>query len=192
MRVLVQYNRRMDVDEWRRRHAAGLVPDATPYGLHRLSEHGFDVSFSRNGHSCIEFLMRPAVQRLGLDLAAIVDHRIERRRADVVVSWNEGVGVPTALARSKREPPSVTGIIWMTETGLQPRLLSLVQRGLHRSAAVFVVSKGQIGRVVALGAAPRRVHFVPMGIDDEMFRPHEGDCAEAKRVVAVGNDRDRD
>jgi hypothetical protein len=69
MRVLVQYDRRMDVDAWQQRHAAGLVPDAAPYGLHYLADHGFDVSFRRNAHSYSEFLLRPAVKRLGLDLA---------------------------------------------------------------------------------------------------------------------------
>lgn len=192
MRVLVQYDRRMDVDVWLRRHAAGLVPDAAPYGLDYLKGHGFEVSFRRSVHSYSEFLMRPASKRLGLDLAAIVDQRASRRRADVVLSWNEGVGLPTAISRSRREPPSVTGIIWMTEPGLPNGLLSLVRTGIRRSAAVFVCSTAQIDRVIALGAPPDRVHYVPMGIDNEMFQPHAGDRAESNRVVAFGNDRHRD
>jgi glycosyltransferase involved in cell wall biosynthesis len=192
MRVLVQYDRRMDVDSWRQRHAAGLVPDAAPYGLHYLTAHGFDVAFRRSPSSYSELLMRPAEKRLGLDFAAIVDQRSARRRADVVLSWNEGVGLPTAFARSRDEPPSVTGIIWMTEAGLPRGLLSLVRGGIRRSAAVFVCSKAQIDRVVALGAPLRRVHYVPMGIDDEMFQPHVDDSPEPNRIIAFGNDRHRD
>ena len=39
----------LSASDWARRHAAGEVPDRSPYGLHRLTDRGVDVRFASAG-----------------------------------------------------------------------------------------------------------------------------------------------
>jgi glycosyltransferase involved in cell wall biosynthesis len=119
----------------------------------------------------------------------------DRRSCDLAVCWDERTGVPAALRSGVRgEPPAVLGVIWMTEperslTGLG-RILA--RQGLRRAAAVWTLSTGQLPTLEdTWGVDRRRLHFVPMGIDEQFWRA-TGPEPEPGLVVGAGNDRHRD
>ncbi|MDT0166879.1 glycosyltransferase [Actinotalea sp. AC32] len=179
----------LDTAAWRRRHAAGEVPDAYPYGLDRLAAHGYAVRDWRPSPSVVD-RARGVVRRVGggIDwLAPGVPHGPE-----VVLSWDERMGVPLALRRGGA--PVVTNIIWATEGRLAAPVHRAIGAGLRRAARVFVHSSAQVPVLRdAFGVDEARIAPIAFGVDADFFRPVD-DAARVDRdlVVSVGNDRHRD
>jgi glycosyltransferase involved in cell wall biosynthesis len=192
VRVFIQYDRQLDLTSWTDRYTAGLVADEMPYGLHYLRDQGWEPSFRRARPSTLlDRLVRPADARLGLDVAAVIEEKRARRCADVVFSWNEGVGFPTAWPPRRQEPPSVTGCIWATDKQMPPSMARIVQISLRRSAAVVLLSSGQVARVREMGVLPSRAQVVPMGVDSEAWVPQAVGPVPGF-VMSAGNDEHRD
>jgi len=192
MRVYIQYDRKMDVTSWAESYQAGTVPDEMPYGLHHLRECGWEPSFRHARSSTIlTRAMKPVESRLGLDVAALVEEKRKRRQADVVFSWNEGVGFPTAWGPRVREPPSVTGCIWATDQAMPSLMERVIRHSLRRSAGVVLLSSGQLPRILEMGVERDRAHVVSMGVDSDRFVPLAGDPTPSM-VMSAGNDQHRD
>ncbi|MBX9244520.1 glycosyltransferase family 4 protein [Actinotalea ferrariae] len=181
----------LDTADWRARHEAGLVPDAYPYGLDRLERHGYavrDWSGSRGG--ALD-RARGAVRRLGGGIDWI--GRGLPDTPDLVVSWDERLGVPLALRHAARVPV-VTNVIWVTEGRLSAPVHRAVSAGLGRAARVFLHSEAQVPVLRdRFGVREERLAPIAFGVDADFFRPAD-DAAEVDRdlVVSVGNDRHRD
>ena len=173
--MYVEFARELDTRDWARRHAAGVAPDATPHGLHHLSD------------ACARVRFRPATthptaarraRRLLGDsdvvptLGGLRDR--ERANADVVLCMDEEAGIPAALRPCG--PPVVSGVAWLED----PRALSPAHRGIARLAlarmtGVFVECSDMTEPLVAgFGVPAAQVHFVRLGIDAEHFTPAPG------------------
>ncbi|GAB3133837.1 hypothetical protein GCM10027289_24400 [Tsukamurella serpentis] len=178
--------------DWAVRHRAGEVPDRSPYGLHRLADHGIDLRFAAPA-ACDR-------SRLTARVARSVRHRtggyelIEtlgaRSVADAVLAYDERTGVPAML---RDRAPVAAGIGWLTTRRAAGRLHELLaRRALPRAAAVW----SQCSAVLPLmakewGVAAHRLHFVPLGIDTD-FYPEQPLPETPLTVMSAGEDRYRD
>jgi glycosyltransferase involved in cell wall biosynthesis len=195
MRVWVRLVHFLDVDRWRRDHAAGLVPDRVPFGLDWLGEHELTVRYEA-----------PMAGRLRQALAARVSARSERvewveaiagwtdagaRTADAILCWDESTGIPTALLGSGRGRPIVMGAQRLTDVAPEQTWMHrAATAAVRRCAAVFVQAQAQ-RRVMSELFGIQQVDFVPFGVDPDWFRPQPGQVVP-DRVVSVGHDSHRD
>lgn len=178
---------------WASGHAEGRLPDASPYGLHRLADHGLVVDPRP---------MRVPVGPLARRLDGTLRHRgagwewwsrrgVTSSDADMVVSWDERTGVPAGLGSAA----VATGVVWLTDTRPPPLFVAVARRALRRAAAVWVLSDAQLQPVREQWGVPSsRLHRVPFGIDEVFWSPR-GDSTAADGppvVLGVGNDRHRD
>lgn len=198
MKVYVELAECLDVAEWGARHARGEVPDATPYGLHRIATADATapvlLAFRAPPTPRLQLAARKVRGRLGgIDpLPTMLDRR--RSSADVVLCMDERAGVPAAL---RGGPPVVTGIAWadpaVRRPGPRGRLADRVVRtALQRCTAIFTQS-GAFAEVLrsSWDLDPEAVHEVRLGIDVDFFT--ERPWPERPGVVfSVGDDRMRD
>lgn len=195
MRVFIELSQDVDAASWGEKNARGLAPDATPYGLHRLEDHGHRVRFAPP-------VTRPIARRLGevtsarlwglqpvRALAAAMDRA--RRGADVVLCMDERNGVPAALSPSST--PVVTGVAWLEDPSeLSPAYRAVAMRALERATAVFVECSAMVEPLVqSFGVPAEKVHFVNLGIDADHFTQATQPPIR-ERVFSVGDDRMRD
>lgn len=195
MKVYVELPQGLDVAEWRRRHAVGLAPDPTPYGLHRMADAQTAVAFRRP----LPRRLQPSLDRArrrsrGYELlpSLISSFSPWRIGADVVVAMDERTGLPAALSSSGT--PVVSGIAWLrTPADAWPRLGGLGGLALRRLSAVFTECPAMVGPLVQeLGVPPEKVHVVRFGVDEEHFAYIPYGRAVEGRVFSVGDDRMRD
>lgn len=180
---------------WAARHARGEVPDATPYGLHKLARHGVQPHFSPP-------LRNRAAAWLGLKVRNRLDQhdfvgavagagRRDRRHADAVVCWDERNGVPAALVPGS--PPVVSGAAWITDPARMPTALRrMTQLALPRMAGLLNFTEPMSAHLERTWKLPAgTVHRITFGVDAEFYTPRPP--AERREVVvAVGDDRMRD
>jgi hypothetical protein len=178
--------------EWARDYAIGNVPEESPYGMHQIRDHGIDLVMRKKPVG-----LRRVVNRLGYrvdrlhwgDAAAPV----QRARADVSIAWDERTGIPISLARSTTSRvPLLSGCIWLTD---QERPRDYHVRALRRLDAVYVNSTAQVARLRELGVADDRIHYFPMGIAANFYRPQEtvtDGPDQNSGVFCVGHDIHRD
>jgi glycosyltransferase involved in cell wall biosynthesis len=175
-----------------------LVADRLPYGLQHLEEHGFALSWlPKRGRGLMTRVLAEAGRRATLDLNpwSLVEGPGGRRRADVVLAWEERVGLPVAAGRALGEPPCVTGLIWLTDRADDlPRLYRrAMSAALARAAAVFVLSSAQVAPLVeSWGVDSERLHYVPFGVPTELWGRGSETEQDAALVVSAGNDWARD
>lgn len=182
---------------WRQRYDRGEVPDASPYGLHKLSGHGVDVTFGETSLNGIPERVARALRHRtgGLEiLEGLYQTRARSlRNADVVLTYDERTGVPAALLPARHRAPVVFGLGWITTRSSVPEVqAALVSRALPRAAAVW----SQCAPVLPMierdwGVKPSRLHFVPLGIDSD-FYPEQPAPAVPDVIVSAGEDRYRD
>lgn len=185
----------LDVSDWSRRHASGEVPDASPYGLHRLAAHGVQPVFrSRLRQPALKWVSRKVRDRSeGLELVgslvARADYRL--RHVDAALSMDERTGIAAALVPGG--PPVLSGIAWIDRPLDLPAVYRhMVGRALPRTAGVFTNVEAMVPRLVTQwGLAEERVHHVPLGIDTDFFPPQAWPL-DGGRVVSAGEDRMRD
>lgn len=194
VKVYVEMPGDLDAVDWRRRHDAGLVPDAAPYGLHRLADDSTAVTFRRPRHGeRSRRLLHLARGRLeGLDVVSAVTDVASRQRsrADVRLAMDERSGIPAALLAG---PPVVSGVAWLEDPASFPAwYVALARLALRRSAAVFTQCRPMIEPITdAFGVPADRVFAIRLGIDARHFSPApwpEG----TPTVFSVGDDRMRD
>lgn len=191
MRVVVPLAGGLSPADWAGRHRAGEVPDRSPYGLHRLADHGLDVRFAP---SELEDRSR-LVQRV----ARSVRHRTDGYEligapsladADAVLAYDERTGVPALL---RGGAPVAAGIGWLTTRSAAGRVHgALAARALPRAAAVWAQCSAVLPVIGSeWKIAPERLHFIPLGIDTDFYA--EQPAPETGwTVMSAGEDRFRD
>ncbi|WP_031466267.1 glycosyltransferase [Sciscionella sediminilitoris] len=190
MRVLVELPEELDAEQWRARHAEGAVPDATPYGLHRIGDARTAVRFRPPLRRATGIATKVRNRLGGYDVLAkaLAPHRFG---ADVLLCMDERTGIPAALHPGRT--PVVSGIAWLED----PRSLSaaharLAATGMRRMAAVFSQSPALTPALCEhWDLDPGRVHEIDLGID-EQFYPAQPEETAGPIVASVGDDRNRD
>lgn len=184
-----------DLDLWARRHAAGEVPDATPYGLHKLADHGVRPHFRRPTHNGVaRWASRKVRNRLSqteIVEAAVDAVRGDRGRTDAVLCWDERTGVPAVLLPGS--PPVVSGGAWLADPDrLSARVRHLTRLALPRMGALFHFCH-PMGRAVeaAWGLSEGTVRRVTMGVDADFYTA-QPPAEQPGTVVSIGDDRNRD
>src|SRR3954453_2982469 len=120
MRVCLELRHNLHPDEWAARHRRGEVPDRWPYGLDRLANHGIQADFRRPLRGRVPKRIARALRAQGggfewFESATSVVSR-ERRRADLILCWDEYAGVPAIMReRGIRGRPVVTGVVWLAD-----------------------------------------------------------------------------
>lgn len=196
-RAYIPLPQRLSAETWRWRYDRGEVPDASPYGLHKLSEHGVDVIFGEmNLDGVPERIARALRHRTGgLEIMEALYQTSARslRNADVILTYDERNGVPAALLPVRQRAPVVLGVGWIGARSSAPRVkAALVSRALPQAAAVWT----QCAPVMPVierdwGVKASRLHFVPFGIDVD-FYPVQPTPANPDVIVSAGEDRYRD
>lgn len=195
VRVYVELPNSLDVTQWRRKHYAGLAPDAAPYGLHHLAGRGDDVRF-RDPLGATPWAPIAEVTRartwgweFARELAGLNDPL--RRSADVIVCMDERTGGPAALLSGRT--PVVTGIGWLETRADLGRVASATAHlALTRAQAVFTQCAALVPTLIEeFGLERRRVHAIRLGIDTDHFAAHPT-AEDPYAVFSVGDDRMRD
>ena len=175
---------------WHERYRAGLVPDASPYGLHALERSGiqpvFDDAAPRSTTT------ERALNRLtGWDWTGGRPRRTSS--VDAFLAWDERHGLPLAF-RVGRRLPVYSGVIWASDERLSAPARQLTASTLKRAAGVFVLSRLQVPYLIEHFDTPAdRIHFVRFGIDAAFFRPEPQDSLVADETIfSAGTDRHRD
>ncbi|WP_026356700.1 glycosyltransferase family 4 protein [Mycobacterium sp. 141] len=198
MRAYIPLPHGLSASGWQTRHALGEVPDASPYGFHKLAEHGIEVTFGEKTFSRPAARLADIVRRQtgGVDIlegATQARSRL-RRNTDVVLAYDERTGIPASLTgSSRRYAPVLLGAGWLTTRAAAPKVHAvLAARALPRAGAVWA----QCAPVLPVlgrewGVASSRLHFVPMGIDAD-FYCRQPMPSQSNVVVSAGEDRYRD
>jgi glycosyltransferase involved in cell wall biosynthesis len=196
MHVHFEHVHTLNPDEYRRRAEQGQAPSLTPYGLECLADEGWRVTLRQATNSrVIEFLDGVTRRASGGFEFAHALRGPERRRADVVASWDERSGIAGSLrSRLWHEPPVALGVIWLTEPDapLGRRGRQIARAGLRRARAVWAMSPPQVTALGdGWGVTKSRLHLLHKGIDDAFWNSN-GAEPEPDLVVSAGNDRHRD
>ncbi|MBU9766758.1 glycosyltransferase family 4 protein [Mycobacterium sp. TNTM28] len=196
MRAYIPLPQGLSATAWAERHRRGEVPDASPYGLHRLADHGVDVTFGEVAPGRITERVAASVRyrTCGLELVEGLLTAGDRRRADVVLAYDERTGVPATLLHATGHRPTVLGIGWLTHRGAAPRLHgAFAQRAVRRAASVFTQCEPVLGILHREWGVPRsRLHYVPLGIDTDFYSVQPGPEPGTTVVAGAGEDRYRD
>lgn len=199
MRVHIPLAGTLSAAVWRRRHEAGEVPDAAPYGLNKLADNGIETTFGT-----------PHLGRAGARISAAVRHRVDglelveaagdlRARTsantDAVLCYDERTGIPATLLSetSTRFAPVVTGIGWITDRSARyPKWNRLFAHALQRTPALWSQCPPVLDLVHREWDVPReRLHYVPLGIDTDFYTVGS-EPGLPGRVMSAGEDRFRD
>jgi glycosyltransferase involved in cell wall biosynthesis len=194
-----------------RREALRLAPGAAEryslYGLDEIAAAGLDVRHNFEPGRRPGFLSGIAAAALDRavrvgggysgDFRTVLACRGDLRRADVVFSTVDTVGIPlTLLARlGAVRTPIVYAAIGLPER--IEKLKTRAARGFYLGAyrrlhAVVAYGWGEVAALRAwLGDGAPPVHFVPFGVDTEAFRPTP-DALLDTDIVSVGADPRRD
>jgi glycosyltransferase involved in cell wall biosynthesis len=181
---------------WAERYRRGEVPDFSPYGLHKLGDHGVDVSFGEISPGRITERVAASVRyrTSGLELVEGLLTARAARDADVVLAYDERTGVPAALLRTGRQRPTVLGIGWLTNRVADPRLhTAFAHRAMQRAASVFTQCEPVLPILHREWGVPRsRLHYVPVGIDTDFYAVQPEPEPGTAIVASAGEDRYRD
>lgn len=174
------------------------------FGLDELVRNGFSIRHNLEqrpgsgakvlGHA-LDRTVRLAGGYSG-DFRSVVSVRGALNQSDVVLSTVDTVGIPLVLLNQAHlvRRPIVYVAIGLPERieQLSPRVARAYRDAYRRLAAILAYG---VGEVVALrswlGEHGPPVHFVPFGVDTDLFRPTPGTPAETD-VAAVGADPRRD
>ncbi len=202
MKVFVQLAHGTDARQWQARLADGRVlgiNEQSPYGYHLAEQWGCEVRFSHDApESRIVGLLRRGLRRLlGFDVihAARNDRRL--RECDVVWTHTECQTLSVLLLRKWHGGgPRVIGqSVWLFDDWPRiPRPLRAIYRWLLRDADMLTVLS-PLNLEVARRAVPgTRSELIRFGIGSSTPLPQRPPRAPSHpcRLIAVGNDRDRD
>ncbi|RRQ29115.1 glycosyltransferase [Rhodococcus sp. Eu-32] len=199
MRAHVPLAGMLSATQWRRRYDAGEVPDATPYGLHKLAENGIETTFGTaklgRARSRVGASVRYRVD--GLELVEALGERrnYTRSKTDAVLCYDERTGIPAALLAesSRRYAPVVSGIGWITHRSAPyPKWNGLFAHALAKTPALWSQSRPVLDTLHhEWGVEKERLHFVPLGIDADFYGV-QTDPPVPGRIMSAGEDRFRD
>jgi glycosyltransferase involved in cell wall biosynthesis len=196
MRAYIPLPNGLSAKAWGERYRRGEVPDASPYGLHKLADHGIDVTFGEisAGRAVERVAASVRYRTAGLELVEGLAVRRESRDADAVLAYDERTGVPAALLRRGRRVPVVLGIGWLTHRAGVPRVhAALARRAMLRAASVFTQCEPVLSLLHHEWGVPReRLHYVPVGIDTDFYALQPQADPGTMVVASAGEDRYRD
>lgn len=184
---------------WRRRFDAGEVPDATPYGLHKLAESGVATTFGSTNLNRLQTRVSASVRYRVDDLEFVEAMSDIRSRlssnTDAVLCYDERTGIPAALLAESpgRFAPVVSGIGWITSASAPyPKWKGLFAHVLKKTPALWSQSRPVLDTLhEEWGIARNKLHFVPLGIDADFYRV-QTEAGLPGRVMSAGEDRFRD
>ena len=202
IKVFVQLAHGTDARHWQARLADGRVVgvnEQSPYGYHLAAQWGCEVHFSQDApESTAMRLWRRGLRRL-LGFDAIHAARNEQRLRDCDVVWThtECQTLSVLLMRKwRRGGPRVIGqSIWLFDDWSRlPWPLRPLYRWLLRDASVLTVHSPANLAVARRELPGVRSELVRFGIGSGTPLPQRIAHAPAHpcRLIAVGNDRDRD
>ncbi|WP_236735488.1 glycosyltransferase family 4 protein [Mycolicibacterium peregrinum] len=172
------------------------MPDASPYGLHKLGDHGIDVTYGEITLGSIAGRVASSVRYRtdGLEFVEDVLRLRARRAADVVLAYDERTGVPATLLRARRHQPIVLGIGWLTHRAAAPRIHgALARQAMLRATSVFTQSEPVVSLLHRDWGVPRsRLHYLPVGIDTDFYAVQPDPDPATAVVASAGEDRYRD
>lgn len=191
MRVVIPLAGGLSARDWADRHRSGEVPDRSPYGLHRLADHGFDVRFAGTALD--------GGSRFTQRLARSVRHRTDGYEiigapdpgdAEAVLAYDERTGVPALL---RGGAPVAAGIGWLTTRAAAGRVHgTIAARALPRARTVWAQSSAVLPVIGSEWRIPSdRLHFIPLGIDTDFYAELPAP-AVGGTVMSAGEDRFRD
>lgn len=196
MRAYIPLPNGLSATVWGERYRRGEVPDASPYGLHKLADHGIDVTFGEVDAGRVVQRVAASVRYRtgGLELVEGLAAMRESRRAEVVLAYDERTGVPAALLPGPRRAPVVLGIGWLTHRAGTPRAhATLARRAMLRAASVFAQSEPVLSLLHSEWGVPRaRLHYLPVGIDTDFYSLQPQPDYDTPVVASAGEDRYRD
>jgi hypothetical protein len=150
-RLLLYYPHGFSVEAWSARFAEGERPEASHWGMHEASRHGFRVSSTRDSASTFWRAVcgRLTFRLLRFDLAHLLHNRHRLRDCDVVwtASERELIAVLLAVAlrwRRRARPVICSEVVWLNDewpTYSRLRRLAL-RRLLARADALLIVTEG--------------------------------------------------
>jgi glycosyltransferase involved in cell wall biosynthesis len=197
MRAYIPLAHGLSATSWRERYALGEVPDASPYGLHKLADHDVEVTFGETEFGRIpERVARSVRSRtFGAEMLEGVHESAarHRRHADVVLAYDERTGIPAQLFRTSRHAPVALGVGWLTARSFTPRFhAALAARALPRAAAVWAHCVPVLPVLSReWGVSSARLHRIPLGIDADFYHVQPAPRV-ADFVMSAGEDRYRD
>lgn len=196
MRAYIPLTHGLSAAVWADRHRRGEVPDASPYGLHKLGDHGINVTFGEvsPGRAAERVAASVRYRTSGLEFVEGVLTTRARRGADVVLAYDERTGVPAALLRGSRRQRVVLGIGWLTErAGTPPLHAALARRAMLRAGAVFTQCEPVVSLLHRDWGVPRsQLHYLPVGIDTDFYAVQPDPEPGTAVVASAGEDRYRD
>lgn len=191
-----------------RREALSL-PSGAParyslFGFDELAKNGFSVHHNLerkpgSGANVAGRVLDRTVRLAGGysgDFRSIVSVRRALNESDVVFSTVDTVGIPLVLLSRAHlvRKPIVYVAIGLPERieQLSPRVARVYRDSYNRLAAIIAYGAGEVVSLRNwLGERGPPVHFVPFGVDPDLFRPLPETPAETD-VVSVGSDPRRD
>lgn len=199
MRVHAPLAGKLSEVDWRRRYDAGEVPDATPYGLHKLADSGVEINFGSASLGRFRTRISNSVRHRvdGFEMIEATSGISSRlaTNTDAVLCYDERTGIPAALLAetSRRFAPVISGIGWITaKSAPYPKWNRLVAHTLQNTPALWSQSSPVLDTLHAdWGIARDKLHFVPLGIDTDFYRV-QPDPSTPTRVMSAGEDRFRD
>ncbi|WP_158166248.1 glycosyltransferase family 4 protein [Mycolicibacterium smegmatis] len=196
MRAYIPLPNGLSATAWGERYRRGEVPDASPYGLHRLADHGIDVTFGEVSAGRVTRRVAASVRyrTAGLELVEGLAALRESRAADAVLAYDERTGVPAALLPGRRRTPVVLGVGWLTHRAGTPRIhAALSAAAMMRAASVFTQCEPVRALLHNEWGVPRaRLHYLPVGIDTDFYSVQPQPDPDAPVVASAGEDRYRD
>lgn len=189
--VNIAHTDSLDPTKWRAAHDRGEVPGVVPYGLHKLADYGFVLTYQ-------------AVHAAGRDprrWLPLLNPQNVRRRPIVgdsdrtSIAWDERAAVGMYVRDGRRGDRLGAGVIWATDQLLRGEL-RFRQRPLgwvlEQLDFLWCLSRGQIPALGDwLGIDETNIHFLPFGVDVDFFPLRDWD-ESSPMVLSLGNDRDRD
>ena len=142
--------------------AASAVPEVSALRVLHPS-YWLPPGFAKAWHDRLLFLQtRSAVRSLGADSFDVLDAQYaypDGSAGRLIAAW---LGKPYVLTVRGSD---------LHVLAQDPSRRPAIQETLRRASAVVAVSKPLAKLAETLGAAPRRVHWIPNGVDREQFRP---------------------
>jgi glycosyltransferase involved in cell wall biosynthesis len=197
MRAFVSLPARLSARDWQVRHSKNEVPDATPYGLHKMESYGVVPEFSERSFSRPIDLLAGVARRSssGLNMVeALADtHYLRHTPFDIELCYNERTGIPASLVRSSKLPPVLTGVSWLAERAATPQVLRhAASMALPRAAAVFTQTSAMADNLKSQWGVPSdRLSLIPLGIDTDFYEV-QPQALTPGVVVSAGEDILRD
>jgi glycosyltransferase involved in cell wall biosynthesis len=196
--VYVHLKYGFDAEDYRRRFAAGLEPDASPYGFHLARELGYDVKFSTDCTGALRRrVLRLWARRFKLDIFHVLYNRKRIGRSDIVWTMLEHEALALAAMMYLRLVPNrpiIMNIVWLLDRWerFPPVVQALFKVLLRKCTVITVHSARCLERARELFPA-LRTELVYFGIARNTFTPAApAPRGDRIRIVSAGFDRTRD